>query len=352
MEHTPILITGAGPYGLSLANYLAHRGQRFIIAGRTMELWREHTFDNMRLRSDYPTSVIKHPEDLFSFQRFCAGTGRSLEELQGQLPVGIFREYIDWCLEQLDYSVREEYVTDIKSNGAGFQVQMESGDRYLADRVVIATGIAHHLHIPAELQGGPRVIHSWFTRDIQHIRGQRILVVGAGQSAGESIAVLLDNGNQVEWHTLTKPVYFSEPLNLPEPLFSLVVRAPALVHALPSAPLNRLLAIFSATTITPNFKPLLENVTHHSALPNLNHYDTIIAGTGYRYDLRMLEFLPDDLKSRIRLRKHLPVISRNFESSVPGLYFLGAITEPSYGPSMKFMIGSHYTAKRLAAALA
>ncbi|MCH7851835.1 MAG: SidA/IucD/PvdA family monooxygenase [Candidatus Marinimicrobia bacterium] len=352
MEHTPILIIGAGPYGLSLANYLAHRGRRFIIAGRTMELWKEHTFDNMRLRSDYPTSVIKHPEDLFSFQRFCAGSARSLDRLQGQLPVSIFREYIDWCLAQLDYTVREQYVTDIQSNGAGFQVELESGDRFRADRVVIATGIAHHLHIPAELQGGPTVIHSWFTRDIQRIQGQRVLVVGAGQSAGESIAVLLANGNQVEWHTLSEPIYFSEPLNLPEPLFSLVVRAPALFHALPSAPLNRLLAIFSASTITPNFKPLLENVLRHRTLPALQRYDTIIAGTGYRYDLRTLNFLPEKLKSRIRLRRRLPVISRNFESSVPGLYFLGAITEPSYGPSMKFMIGSHYTAKRLAAALA
>ncbi|MCH7940020.1 MAG: NAD(P)/FAD-dependent oxidoreductase, partial [Candidatus Marinimicrobia bacterium] len=96
----------------------------------------------------------------------------------------------------------------------------------------------------------------------------------------------------------------------------------------------------------------LETVSRHRALPALERYDSIIACTGYRYDLRTLNFLPDDLKSRIRLRRRLPVISRNFESSVPGLYFLGAITEPSYGPSMKFMIGSHYTAKRLAAALA
>ncbi len=352
MEHTPTLIVGTGPYGLSLANYLAHQGQDFIIVGRPMELWKEHTFDDMRLRSDYPTSIIKHPEDLFSFERFCAATNRSLDELQGQLPVSTFREYIDWCLGQLVYPINEDYVTGIKSNNDGFQVELEAGDRYQAERVIIATGIAHHLHIPQELKNGTPIVHSWVTRDIQRIRDQRVLVVGAGQSAGESIAVLLANGNQVDWHTLAEPIYFSEPLNLPKPLFNLVVKAPALFHALPSALLNPLLAIYSAATITPNFKPQLDNVTHHSTLPDLHGYDTIIAGTGYRYDLQALNFLPNNLKSRIRHRKHMPVVSRNFESSVPGLYFLGAITEHLYGPSMKFMIGSHYAAKRLAAALA
>ncbi len=163
---------------------------------------------------------------------------------------------------------------------------------------------------------------------------------------------MLANGNEVEWYTKTEPIYFAEPLNLPKPIFNLVVRAPGLFYALPSALLHRLLAIFSSTTITPNFKSQLDNLPRHSTLPDLDRFDSIIAATGYRYGPSVINFLPDALNSRILLRQHMPVISKNFESSVSGLYFLGAITERFYGPSMKFMIGSHYAAKRLAATLA
>ena len=41
-------------------------------------------------------------------------------------------------------------------------------------------------------------------------------------------------------------------------------------------------------------------------------------------------------------------ISANFESTVPGLYFIGVSAAASFGPMMRFAYGAAYTAKRVA----
>ncbi len=351
MIKTPTLIIGAGPYGLSLANYLAAQGKEFLIAGKPLELWRKHTFDSMTLRSDCATSVIKAPGDKFSFERFCQLKGCSLEALQGQIPVKIFREYLDWCQGQFSFPIREEYATNLSRAENHYRAMLESGIEINAQRVVVATGIAHHLYLPPELKPAKRLVHSYYTRTIQNVQGKRVLVVGAGQSAAESVQVLLSHNNQVEWYTRHEPVFFSEPLNVPQSLFKIVVRFPDLFHQAASGLLKRLLNIFSATTITPNYRPLLEQVPRHIALPDLTFYDVVVAATGYRCNLKVMTFLNKELKASLRTREHMPVLSSTFESSLPGLYFLGTITEPFFGPSMKFMIGSQYAARKLSSVL-
>lgn len=321
------------------------------MVGKPLELWREHTFDSMTLRSDCATSVIKAPRDNFSFERFCQVKNRSLDELWGQIPVKIFREYLNWCQVQFPFPIRNEYVSNLSKSGSHYLARLESGHEIMAHRVVVATGIAHHLHLPSELKSARRLVHSYHTKTIQALEGKRVLVVGAGQSAAESVHVLLYNNNAVEWYTRHKPVFFSEPLNIPQSLFNLVVRFPDLFHRASSGFLKRLLKIFSATTITPNFQPLLEQVTQHQTLPELHSYDVVVAATGYRCNLKVMAFLDRKLIASLRTRDHMPVLSSTFESSLPGLFFLGTITEPFFGPSMKFMIGSQYAARKLSAAL-
>ena len=46
-----------------------------------------------------------------------------------------------------------------------------------------------------------------------------------------------------------------------------------------------------------------------------------------------------------------PILTRNFESSVPGLYFIGVAAAASFGPLMRFTFGARYAARRLTRAL-
>jgi FAD-dependent urate hydroxylase len=80
--------------------------------------------------------------------------------------------------------------------------------------------------------------------------------------------------------------------------------------------------------------------------------DHVIAGTGYQVDIRRLPFLSAGLRSEIRTIQGQPVLSANFESSLPGLYFAGVMAAATFGPVMRFLAGARYTAERLSRHLA
>jgi hypothetical protein len=75
--------------------------------------------------------------------------------------------------------------------------------------------------------------------------------------------------------------------------------------------------------------------------------DHIVAGTGYRVSLDSLQFLSEDIRSAVQRANGSPVLSINFESSVPGLYFTGLASANSFGPVMRFAFGAKFTAQRL-----
>jgi hypothetical protein len=80
-------------------------------------------------------------------------------------------------------------------------------------------------------------------------------------------------------------------------------------------------------------------------------YDHVIAGTGYHLDLARLEYLTPDLRAGIATAGGAPVLKRSFESSVPGLFFVGAMAAGSLGPSMRFLSGTRFTARRVTGAM-
>jgi thioredoxin reductase len=80
--------------------------------------------------------------------------------------------------------------------------------------------------------------------------------------------------------------------------------------------------------------------------------DHVIAGTGFHVDVAQLPFLSQDLLARIRSAKGYPALSRVGESSVPGLYFAGAMAAGALGPSERFIAGTHNVAAMLAKSVA
>ena len=80
--------------------------------------------------------------------------------------------------------------------------------------------------------------------------------------------------------------------------------------------------------------------------------DHVIAGTGFRIDLARLPYLPADLRTRIATQSGYPVLTRAGQSSVPGLYFVGAPAAFGLGPSMRFIAGTHNVASQLARSVA
>jgi hypothetical protein len=76
--------------------------------------------------------------------------------------------------------------------------------------------------------------------------------------------------------------------------------------------------------------------------------DRVLLGTGFRIDVRRYPFLGSRLLSDLVLSDGYPVLGAGLESSVPGLHFVGAPAAHSFGPVMRFVVGSWYAAPAVA----
>jgi thioredoxin reductase len=76
--------------------------------------------------------------------------------------------------------------------------------------------------------------------------------------------------------------------------------------------------------------------------------DHVIAATGYSVAVSRLGFIDESLQSRIDTVDDTPILGRHFESSVRGLYFIGAAAANSFGPLLRFAFGADFAAKRVA----
>jgi hypothetical protein len=75
--------------------------------------------------------------------------------------------------------------------------------------------------------------------------------------------------------------------------------------------------------------------------------DHVLLATGYRIDISRYPFLPAQVMKSIRRVEGYPQLTQGFESSIPGLYFLGAPAAWSYGPLMRFVAGADFAARTL-----
>lgn len=73
--------------------------------------------------------------------------------------------------------------------------------------------------------------------------------------------------------------------------------------------------------------------------------DHVIAATGYKVDLERLKFLSPEIRTQLKGGEETLPLSSSFESSVPGLYFIGVAAANSFGPVMRFAFGAGFAAR-------
>jgi hypothetical protein len=76
-------------------------------------------------------------------------------------------------------------------------------------------------------------------------------------------------------------------------------------------------------------------------------YDHVFLATGYKINVAKLKLLPADLQRRIACADGSPMLGEGFESTVPGLHFVGPSSVASYGPLMRFIAGTGYAARSI-----
>ena len=282
-------------------------------------------------------------------------------------------------------------VTRIESASRGFRVMLADGDSMRVERVVVAAGISRFARRPSQFDGFPSALvsHSSEHRDLGHFAGRRVVVIGSGQSAVESSALLSEVGADVEiisrhevhWldqkHTWLKskrnPLrpFLYPPTDVGPPGLNLIVATPGLFMRLPRSLQERVAYRSTRPAASGWLKPRVVGPVRitgsrvvTSAKPDGDRLklklddgsdrlvDHVFLASGFSVDISRYPFLAPELVNSLDTVDGYPILKAGFEASVPGLHFLGAPAARSFGPVCRFVSGTRYCGPALARRIA
>ena len=199
---TDVAIIGAGPYGLSLAAHLNARGVPFRQFGRPMEMWETGMPRGMLLKSQGFATNLSAPDGHHTLREFCGSSGREYADTRTPVPLRTFLEYGHWFRREVVPGPCEAPVRRLtwRAGGdPGYRLALTDGSAVLAKRVVIATGLTNFAFVPQTLATLPPTLcsHTSTLPPLTTFRGQKIVVVGAGQSGLETAVLLAERGIDV-----------------------------------------------------------------------------------------------------------------------------------------------------------
>jgi pyruvate/2-oxoglutarate dehydrogenase complex dihydrolipoamide dehydrogenase (E3) component len=388
MTRTDVVVIGAGPNGLSVAAHLNSAGIEHRVFGRTMGAWRFNMPMGMILKSEPYASDLSAPQPGFLAGDYCRAAHEEFHERVVPLSRAQFVNYGSWFARHLVPGVEETEVVSLTRPSDHFVVRTADDTTVVARRVVVATGVIPFAYLPPELANFSRelVSHTSAHTDLSVFNGREVLVVGGGQSALETAALLFENGAAVRitmrgsgaFWPRANPVAPTRLQRLKRPVVRLCEgwpcwrydRLPDLFRLLPEPqrvdrglgflgpagawwlrervegriPIMTQQALCGAEVAGDRIRVHLGG---HSGITT-EEADHVIAGTGFRFDLARLTFLDAPLRAGLKLVAGAPLLDRGLESNVPGLHFTGALAAPSMGPLMRFVAGTHFTGPRVA----
>lgn len=384
-----VVVIGAGPYGLSTAAHLKSRGLSVRVFGSPMASWAENMPAGMLLKSPPSGSVLSAPRPGFTLEHYARQAGETQLTGHDQVPVEMFLRYGRWFAEELLPEVEDVRVLAVDRQHDGFRLKLTSGEEVRSAVVVVASGMDGFAYVPGPLAGlvpDGLVSHSSDHPDLGTFAGRDVVVVGAGQSAQESAALLHEAGAKVKLLARTGKLVFGAgptpgphwqpdtPLGRSWALYAVVHHAAAFRFLPASARLHlvrRVLGPFGSWWLRPRLEGVVpvrlgQQLTgarrdgdrvvlfarDRQGRTHILETDHVLAATGYRVRLDGLDFLSPELRSRLSRTGGFPRLDPGLQSSVPGLYFTGIQAAATFGPLLRFTCGTEFAAPRLTDAVA
>lgn len=380
-------VLGAGPYGLAAGAHLREvQGLQFRAFGEPMSFWNASMPAGMLLRSSWEASHIADPDRALTLDAYRKVSGNHISA-----PVSLerFVEYGLWFQQRALPELERKKISCVERDSNHFRVLLEDGEEVRARRVIIAAGIAFFAYRPPEFRSLPPALasHTSEHRDLRPFQSKQVAVIGAGQSALETAALLHEAGAEVEVIARTPEIHWlgwKARLQQLGPLAKLfyswtdvgpagisrIVSAPHLLRQFPRDVQDKLrkrsirpagahwlpqrlqdVRITAGTQVT-SAREDGGRVRLRLSGSSERVVDHVFLGTGYRVDVSRYPFLSLRIVQELDVANGFPQLHEGFESSVPGLHFLGAPAGHSFGPLMYFVSGTRFASRTLRSHLA
>lgn len=379
-QNDTTVVIGAGPYGLSVAAHLKAGGIPTLVFGKPMEFWQSMP-PAMYLKSSWSALSISDPVGAYSLNRFSKATGIARQE---PVPLQTFLRYGHWFQQQVVPEVDQTYVEYLTQDGNGFHLDLADGRSIKATSVIVATGVSSLAYIPEFARKLPLALasHSQTHSNFSHFKGKKVVVVGSGQSALESAALLHEAEATVEliargpviWIDrslyrnigLAKRIFYP-PSDVGPPGINWLVAFPLLFRHYP----EQMRLLIDKRAVRPAGAPWLRPrvqgkfcVTPNNSIISakeqgsgvhlklsdgtIREVDHVLLGTGYQANIHALTFIDSSLRLQVQEKNGHPLLNEWFESSVPHLYLVGALAGYAFGPLCRFVVGSKVSARQIA----
>jgi len=189
---TEVLVIGAGPAGLAVAATLQERGRRPLVIEKAAQVgasWRNH-YSRLHLHTVKALSALPGLPFPEAAPRYVPRQG-----VVDYLAAYAAKAGIEPCFG-------EEATAIVRDEAGRWRTSMRSGRGIVADAVVVTTGANNHPFTPSiegegHFRPAGRIAHSRDYRDATPFIGQRVLVVGMGNTGAEIALDLAENGVSV-----------------------------------------------------------------------------------------------------------------------------------------------------------